>query len=78
MVTAKFKVSRLTPADTYTEVELTPDYAQGRNAEWAQATPSGVIRLTITNQAAIAYFEDGAPYTVTLEREEPEAAAPVS
>jgi hypothetical protein len=70
MVTAKFKVSRLTEASTYTEVELTPDYASGRNAEWAQATPSGVIRLTITNPDAIAYFEQDAPYTVTFEREQ--------
>jgi hypothetical protein len=60
MVTARFNVSRVTPMgadnveDAYAvEVELTPDYAQGRNAEWSEATPSGVCRLTITNKAAI-------------------------
>jgi hypothetical protein len=53
-----------------TEVELTPDYAQGRNAEWATATPAGMIRLTVTNEAAAEQFENGAPYTVTFEREE--------
>lgn len=76
MVTAKFKVSRLTEAATYTEVEMTPDYGQGRNAEWAAATPSGVIRLTISNPAAIEYFQKDAPITVMFEREE-EAAAVV-
>lgn len=69
-VTAKFKVSRLTPMGWGSEVELTPDYAQGRNAEWASATPAGMIRLTITNEAAVAQFVEGAPYTVTFEAEE--------
>lgn len=68
MVTAKFKVSRVSAFGTsfpeflekleageavQAEVEMTPDYAQGKNAEWAAATPSGVIRLTIQNPAAL-------------------------
>ncbi len=86
-VTAKFKVSRLTPmsyeGDTTVtpegvlqgkvstvEVELTPDYAQGRNAAWSAATPAGVIRLTITNPAAFSQFVVGKAYTVTFEAEE--------
>jgi hypothetical protein len=71
MVTAKFKVARNTDMGWGTEVELTPDYAQGRNAEWAAATPAGMIRMTIKNDVAAAQFPEGAPMTVTFE---PEAA----
>lgn len=86
-VTAKFKVSRLTPwtgteivdgamvapegsTTSGGEVELTPDYAQGRNAEWAAATPAGVIRLTVGNPAALAQFVEGQAFTVTFEQSE--------
>lgn len=82
-VTAKFKVSRLTPYGpfeikdgkisgdcTMAEVELTPDYAQGRNAEWATATPSGVIRMTITNPDALGQFVINDAFTVIFEKEE--------
>lgn len=57
-VTARFKVSRHTPLGSAdkpygVEVEMTPDYANGANHEWSQATPSGVCRMTITNMAAV-------------------------
>jgi hypothetical protein len=83
MVTAKFKVSRISPWGVAeikdgkivgdvdaAEIELTPDYAEGRNAAWAKATPSGVIRMTITNPAALDAFVLNEPYTVTFERGE--------
>lgn len=67
MVTARFKVSRVTPLgaetieDAYAvEVEMTPDYAGGANHEWSEATPSGVCRLTITNKAAVEQLPLGA------------------
>lgn len=67
MVTARFKVSRVTPmgADTVedawaTEIEMTPDYANGANHEWSEATPSGMCRLTVTNKAAIEKLPLGA------------------
>jgi hypothetical protein len=86
-VTAKFKVSRLTPMSyegettvspegvlqgkvSTVEVELTPDYAQGRNAAWSAATPSGVIRMTITKPEAFSQFVVGRAYTITFERED--------
>jgi len=69
-VTAKFKVARRTDMNWATEIELVPDYAQGRNAEWAEATPAGMIRLTIKNELAAQQFEEGAAYTVLFEREE--------
>lgn len=85
-VTAKFKVSRLTPYGafevkdgkisgdcTMAEVELTPDYAEGRNKAWSEATPSGVIRLTITNPAALEQFVLNDAFTVIFEKEIPEA-----
>lgn len=69
-VTAKFRVSRRTEMDWATEVELVPDYAQGRNAEWAAATPAGMIRMTIKNELAAKQFADGQPFTVTFEAED--------
>lgn len=61
MVTARFKVTSVVPmgasdlADAYAaEVTYTPDYAQGRNAEWSEATPNGVFRLTVTNRSALS------------------------
>ena len=68
-VTAKFKVARHVPSNWAHEVEFTPDYAQGRNKEWSEATPSGMIRLTITNKAAYDQFPEGAAFTVTFEQE---------
>lgn len=80
-VTAKFKVARKIPLgptfDAETgkwsetapwgwEIELTPDYAEGRNAEWAAATPSGMIRMTIKNELAAEQFGAGDAYTVTF------------
>ena len=69
VVTAKFKVSRKSDMGWAHEVELVPDYAQGRNAEWAEATPAGMIRLTIKNELAAEQFAEGEAYTATFERE---------
>ena len=73
MVTAKFKVSRVSPmgADNIedawaTEIEMTPDYAGGANHEWSEATPSGMCRLTVTNKAAIEKLPLGASLTLTF------------
>lgn len=58
-VTARFQVSRVTPfrgadpdAWTQGEVEMTPDYADGANKQWAEATPSGVFRFTVKRSIA--------------------------
>ena len=84
MVTAKFKVSRVSPmgggtrtnADGTTEevepwateVEMTPDYAQGANKQWAEATPAGMCRLTITNKAALELLPLGEELTIYFAR----------
>jgi hypothetical protein len=52
LVTARFIVSRSTPLGDPQEpwgqeVEMTPDYSQGKNEEWKAASPSGVFRITI-------------------------------
>lgn len=69
MVTAKFKVSRKADMNWAHEVELVPDYAEGRNKEWAAATPAGMIRLTIKNELAAEQFVEGQGYTVTFQAE---------
>jgi hypothetical protein len=82
-VTAKFKVARKVPlgpvfdpesqawSDTPPwawELELTPDYAEGRNKEWAAATPAGMVRLTIKNELAAEQFQPGDAYTIVFEK----------
>jgi hypothetical protein len=76
MVTAKFKVSRVSPLGGgenvepwATEVEMTPDYAQGANKEWAEATPAGMCRLTITNKAALELLPLGEELTIYFARD---------
>ena len=47
-------------------VGFTPDYAQGRNSEWASATPS--LSLTMVVKDA-DLFTLGAKYTLTFDEE---------
>lgn len=77
-VTAKFKVNRISDMGWGTEIEMVPDYADGRNKEWAAATPAGMIRMTIKNDLAAEVFktepneqgsQTGKPFTVTFEAE---------
>ena len=73
MVTARFKVSRVSPmgsedAPWAYEVELTPDYAGGANKEWSEATPSGMCRLTITNMAAVEQFKLGQAFELQFHQ----------
>lgn len=82
-VTAKFKVARKIPlgptfdVETSTwsdqppwawEIELVPDYAEGRNADWAAATPAGMIRLTIKNELAAEQFQAGDAYDIVFTK----------
>lgn len=69
-VNAKFKVSRVMNMEWATEVELVPDYAQGRNKEWASATPAGMIRLTIKNELAAKQFQLNKAYTILFVAED--------
>ena len=72
-VTCRFQVSRITPwrgadpeAWTNAEVEMTPDYADGRNKEWAEATPSGVFRLTVKRDVVESHFEPGRKIEIAI------------
>lgn len=88
MVTARFKVGRITlfsPTDPVefakavedgqtkegykpsAEIEMVPDYAQGKNADWADATPSGVFRMTVTNPAALKVLTGASSVHINIE-----------
>ncbi len=67
VVSAKFIVHRATKMGWATEVELVPDYAHGRNKEWAEATPAGSIRMTIKNDLAAREFQERRAFTVLFE-----------
>lgn len=60
-VSLRFYVSEITygPGETPSNVKvvLLPAYAQGANAEWASATPSGRIELNVGNPPAIEVLE---------------------
>lgn len=58
------------PAYRSTTVELMPVYGKG-NEQWNDATPSGKIEMTITNEAAAEQFELGETYDITFEKAEP-------
>lgn len=66
-VTAKVVCGWKQTGDTGVMVQFLPDYAQGRNSEWATATPS--LNLTMTVKDA-NLFQTGQAYTLTFEPEE--------
>lgn len=45
---------------------LTPD--EQANKDWSKYTPSGEIKMMITNPAAIDQFEIGSVYQITFEQ----------
>lgn len=70
-VRAKMRVMAITPFhsgnpnEQIAEVRLHPVYADdGPNKSWSKATPSGEIRMTITNPEAVSFFEPGKEYFV--------------
>lgn len=59
-ITARFYVAEIThraKAQNATVV-LMPAYANGANAEWATATPSGRMELQVNNLAAVEVFQE--------------------
>lgn len=69
MVTAKVVLSSKskTGADgDQVYMSFTPDYQDGRNAEWAVATPSLALSMTVKAEVG-ARFEQGQSYTLTFE-----------
>lgn len=71
-VTAKAQVSGRQPSAAEKDgvrITLGPDYQDGRNAEWALATPALNINMTVKGDVA-DFFEQGGKYTVIFERTE--------
>ena len=52
----------------YEDVQLTPVYdPTGENGSFAQATPSGELRISVSNPKVIGTFQPGQVYRVVLE-----------
>jgi hypothetical protein len=72
-VTAKIKCTRKQPwgdipgADVMLEFQA--DYQDGRNKEWASATPALSLSMTVKSSVA-EHFESGRAYTLTFTPEE--------
>ena len=59
-VTCRFYVSEITYSagtNASGKVVLQPAYANGANAAWAQATPSGRIELHVNAEGALEMFD---------------------
>lgn len=60
-ITLRFYVSEITfgPGQNGTaKVVLLPAYANGANAEWSSATPSGRIELAVSNPDAVTLLDE--------------------
>lgn len=68
-VTAKAQLNTKGDGTQAATLSFGPDYQDGRNAEWAAATPSLSINMTVKGDVA-DFFEQGGKYTVTFERTE--------
>lgn len=69
-ISAKFKVANIVEGAGYKadRVLLVPDYADGRNKDWAAATPAGTISLDIGQDTeARKHFEPGRAFTILME-----------
>lgn len=70
-VTAKIKVDSKSAPQYHDQQTITfsPDYNDGRNKEWAEATPS--LSLSITVKGSVAeHFEVGQAFTLTFTPED--------
>ena len=69
MITAKVVCSNRTEAGQGDDLAVTltfgPDYAEGRNAEWAVATPALALTMTVKGPVA-ERFHVGDAYTLTF------------
>jgi hypothetical protein len=72
-VTARIKVQHK-EGDDPVQVTFLPDYAQGRNAEWASATPALSLSMTMRREVA-DQFDTGEAITLTFTRN-PDQPAP--
>lgn len=68
-VTAKVELRSKKEAYQGSLLEFAPDYSDGRNAEWAAATPSLSLMMTVKGPVA-EQFVQGEKYTLTFSKEE--------
>lgn len=63
---AKFYVTSVTDYGTWKNAELAAQYSTGKpeDNEFAAATPSGSIKIAISNPAAMNYLQPGKKYYV--------------
>ena len=71
-VVAMFRCNSVLPAPWGPEgsvtVSLNPVADEGgRYKEWSEATPSGDLRMVISNPAAADWFKQGTTYLLTFE-----------
>lgn len=70
MVTAKFKVASVLDSGFSKTVIANPVYSSDKtspNYSWSQWTPSGELKLCITNPDAFNQFAPGKVFIMTLE-----------
>jgi|1185.fasta_scaffold00984_2 hypothetical protein len=69
-VTAKVKLDRKADAGNgQVSLSFSPDYQDGRNAEWSEATPALSVSMTVKGDVA-ERFTEGGKYTLTFEPSE--------
>lgn len=67
--TAKITVTSVDVSGELTSLTFLPDYGQGRNAEWATATPSLSLAMNVKNAVAEG-IQVGDAFTLTFEKED--------
>lgn len=68
-ITAKVKVHKTPAYEGQVRLDVTADYTDERNKEWATATP--VVSATLIVREEVAdRFEQGAAYTLTFTKED--------
>lgn len=75
-ITAKVKLDRKREIDgDQVELWISPDYQDGRNREWAEATPNLSLNMTVKGDVADSFGEVGDRFTLTFEKVGREDAA---
>lgn len=66
-ITAVARCQKQAPTDYGTNVSFYPAYDSPENQEWATATPSLSVMMTVQNDVA-ERFEQGGEYLITFEK----------
>lgn len=69
-VTAKIKLESAEPnGPEQTTLRFGVDYQDDRNKEWAAATPSLSLTMTVKNEVAVNHFDVNDRFTITFDKE---------